>query len=76
MARWRVTWGGSRHTGRGRQSKEVEEKGGGSKGRKEGEKGARGGGVTATLLPERARRGDGGELRARPLLLSPPSRSE
>lgn len=76
MARWRVTWGGSRHTGRGRQSKEVEEKGGGARAGRRGKRGRGGGGVTATLLPERARRGDGGELRARPLLLSPPSRSE
>lgn len=56
MARWRVTCGGSRYTGRGRRCKEVEEEKGGEQGQEGGGKGgAGGGGVTATLLPERAR---------------------
>lgn len=58
MARWRVTCGGSRYTGRGRRCKEVEEEKGGSKGRKEGEKGARGeaGSQPHCFLSARARR--------------------
>lgn len=70
MARWRVTWGGSRCPGRGwRSEKEEEEEeerkeGVGSEGRKEGER-SPGGGVTAARFQERAR-GSGGEPGARP----------
>lgn len=72
MARWRVTWGGSRGAGRGRRSGEEGEEGGGAgAGRRRGG-GPGGGSQPRCFLSARG----GGEPRAHPPCLSPPARSE
>lgn len=71
MARWRVTWGGSRSTGRGRRSGEEGRKEG-EQGQEEGKGGPGGGSPPQGFLSARG----GGEPRAHPPCLSPPARSE
>lgn len=72
MARWRVTWGGSRGAGRGRRSGEEGEEGGGAGAGRRGGGGPGGGSQPRCFLSARG----GGEPRAHPPCLSPPARSE